>query len=760
LDVIALRPLLSIKTLYRSPVRTLLTFVLLGVVTFAFFSQTAEYAITAREFNNAAKQYCGVGAAEAAPAMESDPRFPDSGFPNYIEADPRMPQYRDAFRYQPLWLEQVSTISELPYITSADTRYMTAGVSDTYERLDDGEYFYNYTARCVIEGTLKEVLYGDPITDTVNIIDFVDNKLILGDCRLLAGNPPVTVDYETLTVFAYPLTVDENTVVPMGAGMYKRLPGVYTSNYVYDTEYVKNMTPGSRYVFVLRFDPLDGRYLFVGDHQTNSWCDAVQRIDGEPANYLQLQKFAPLRLLIAIINADAHTFDVVYTDDMSAILRFAEGDMAITSVRALDREDSGADVCVVSKEFADANALKVGDTITMKLGTELFEQYKGLGAVAAVPERYKPAEKTVTLEIVGIYADTDGPNRQSQEPNWSYSINTIFVPKSLLPVDASQLKDHVFSPAEFSFKVENAWDIPAFLEESAPRFAEMGLKLIFDDAGWPNIADTFKAARQISLIKIAVMSAAVAAATGFVVYLFIGRKKKEYAVMRALGTTIKDSARALVLPLMIVAAISVLVGSAAGWIYTVKTIAHNNTISLLKDYAVSTAVPAEAVTGCILGEILLTLLIALILLRHIGKLSPLALLQDNGSRRARGKHKVSRGKQAYNAPKALPAADDAATRAVRAGIQAAAFSGVSERIRPRRGSRSFKVILRYIGRHMHRAIGKTALAVLLAALLLVAVGQLALTRQSYDRLCVETVITARFAGGLELNKAFYIKNSG
>ena len=58
---------LSIKVLFRSPARTILTFVLLGVVMFALFSQSAEYAVTAREFDKAAKEYCGIGAIEAAP---------------------------------------------------------------------------------------------------------------------------------------------------------------------------------------------------------------------------------------------------------------------------------------------------------------------------------------------------------------------------------------------------------------------------------------------------------------------------------------------------------------------------------------------------------------------------------------------------------------------------------------------------------------------------------------------------------------------
>jgi len=55
---------LPFKTLFRSPVKTALTFVLLAAVSFAFFTCMAEYAVTSREFKNAALQYRGVDAAE------------------------------------------------------------------------------------------------------------------------------------------------------------------------------------------------------------------------------------------------------------------------------------------------------------------------------------------------------------------------------------------------------------------------------------------------------------------------------------------------------------------------------------------------------------------------------------------------------------------------------------------------------------------------------------------------------------------------
>ena len=62
---------LSLKTLYRSPVRMILTFILLVAVTFTLFSQVLEHAVTVREIDKAAQAYDGVGAVEVSDARAS-----------------------------------------------------------------------------------------------------------------------------------------------------------------------------------------------------------------------------------------------------------------------------------------------------------------------------------------------------------------------------------------------------------------------------------------------------------------------------------------------------------------------------------------------------------------------------------------------------------------------------------------------------------------------------------------------------------------
>ena len=97
-----MKPKLSLKVLYRSPVKTILTFILLAAVTFALFSQVMEYAVTSREMKKAVELYDGVGSIEVLPINETVVKAGNA--PIYIFSDERVPtdhlpeMYADAYR--------------------------------------------------------------------------------------------------------------------------------------------------------------------------------------------------------------------------------------------------------------------------------------------------------------------------------------------------------------------------------------------------------------------------------------------------------------------------------------------------------------------------------------------------------------------------------------------------------------------------------------------------------------------------------------
>ena len=144
-----------------------------------------------------------------------------------------------------------------------------------------------------------------------------------------------------------------------------------------------------------------------------------------PTDYLKTEEFAPLRQLIQVTNDDIRTFDVVYTDDMASIRRVARKQLTAAQGRFLSPADEGTAVCVVSDRFLSENGLHLGDTITLKLGNYLMEQYQPLGAVAVTLGRYATEWEEHTFTIVGTWQDTGDSRWQVQEHYSFYSTGSL-----------------------------------------------------------------------------------------------------------------------------------------------------------------------------------------------------------------------------------------------------------------------------------------------------------------------------------------------
>ena len=206
---------------------------------------------------------------------------------------------------------------------------MTAGMSDRYLRLDDGDHFYNYTQRCIIEATVSSEMecflttYGG---GAANISFFVDNVKMLG------GNVPLIGESETVQtgnaqqehmLWGFNQLYTERLRLGQDSLLENRAAFFHFGGHDYGSGQIMDLTIGSRYVFVLRFErfpPLSernarhslltssemgdyyvGDYFYrIGDYLSDPWCDAIWPLDGVPDNYLELDEYKPLRDIIEI----------------------------------------------------------------------------------------------------------------------------------------------------------------------------------------------------------------------------------------------------------------------------------------------------------------------------------------------------------------------------------------------------------------------------------------------------------------------------
>ena len=585
-----------IRSLFRSPLKTCLTLLLLAAAAFLFLYNLSEYSVSDREYREARDRYEGVLTVEEKAIQDNT-----SYYDYFLLTDETNPgdtygevSYEE-YHQQSLSSELIAKLSALPHVSRVEKRYLTSGVSRDYVRLDTDTNMYPYYARCVVTGTVKYRYYSKMHQDKsiqmfqpeIDSLEFVT----LEDVEVLAGDPAWLMDKEEHTLnlhtfkeeyrgqfFTTDYTVDHqsrNNVFVLDNHLF---PG--------DTDILQ---PGRRVLLVVRNncqeqpilpqDEYRGVYpegrvheFDVGDDSLIGWWPYFTDITDLPEDWLEQDAFADLRELIRVTNDDVHTFDIVYGDDMAAQRRVTDGRIICHEGRFITPADAGQPVCVVNTDVLDAYGLNVGDTITLDLGNYLSEQYAPLGAVAVNRERQSTAYTTRTFTIIGSWRDLNEGNHTYRDLYWCWSNNAIFVPSSFLP-ECRNAEDHEFKPSEVSFVVGNAEEIDAFVKDSVPQLEAMGLTYSFSDGGWLQVGEDLMQSRSLALVKLLIFSAAALFALILTVWLFIGRKKREYGILRALGMPKGEASNRLFVPFLLLGILAAVLGLAAARIVTARQLA-------------------------------------------------------------------------------------------------------------------------------------------------------------------------------------------
>lgn len=571
-----------IQSLYRSPLKTGLTLLLLAAAAFLFLYNLSEYSVSLREYQEARDKYEGVLTVD----LQEMPERDKLGFDYFLITDPTNPgRLKEGVEpsdwHQPcLDNKTAQALSALPYVTRIDRRYMTAGVSDVYWRLDTDHNMYNFASRCVIVATIKSV-DDNVTTTTTDLLDYAMYNhwqawynVALEDIQILAGPddsylwnlPKQTILVQVLKPEYADKTVLNFVTEGPREAMLSCEPVVFQ-------ELADNLIPGRSYAFVLRCKTVEdgflGHELIIGDDSLTDWWFPVKDVTDLPDNWLETEEFAALREVIQVTKDDLHTFDVVYGDDMTAIRRVSQERIICEEGRFLTPADAGQSVCVVSTDLLETYDLEVGDSITLRLGNYLCEQYAPLGAVASNKGRYATEFKAQTFTIIGSWRDLNEGGHVNRDLYWCWSNNAIFVPSAFLP-DCVNADTYNPEPPDLSFIVENAEEIVPFMEKALPLVEEMGLDYEFSDGGWTDVAADLMRARDLALVKLLIFSGAAVFALVLTVWLFIGRKKQEYGILRALGMPKERASRRLLIPFLLLGFISALAGLLSARLVTIR----------------------------------------------------------------------------------------------------------------------------------------------------------------------------------------------
>ncbi len=614
---------LWIKTLFRSPVRTIVTWVLLLAAAFQFTLSLTDYLSTRKGLEEAKENMKGVLSIEHSPALDPNAPGNNAGTNLFLMYDPTGPgtgmeQYDNArYHATPITGAELEAVEQsiLPSLAGIEVRTMTAGVSD-YMRLDDLGYdAIMYKERLVIEATIAAK---DTETDDAFFSVFPGQGmscdraasciLTLEDIRVLGG------DAEALPldlaggseIFA--IAVSE--AYRDRAFIWGYYPAVFFNNRLY-AEDMDGLEPGRRYVFVVRVDRSardgDRPRLAFGDDTLLDWWPYFTDITDLPEDYLEGEDFALLRELIQVTNDDWHTLDVVYAGDMSIIRRATDLRLMPVQGRFLEPEDRETPVCVVNEDFAAANGLSLGDTLRLKLGDYPMEQHVSLGAVASTRGRYADNWTEQEFTIIGTWRDVNQGNYLTEDYIWAYSDSTVFVPSSYTPEGAA--KRTAYYPGDITLLIA-ADAMGDFVENKLPALQEAGWITYWNDRGWPQMEEELNQVSQTSLYKLLAFGAATLLVIALTVYLFVARRSRDYAILRAMGMDRRHSGRSLLIPLLCLTLAAVIPGVAAALLWYGRS----GTVTL-----------TPAISVLILP--IVTMLAALVLVARMGRISPLLLIQ-------------------------------------------------------------------------------------------------------------------------------------
>ncbi len=707
----------TLKTLLRSPLKTLLTFLLIAAASFALFSRVTDYAITNRESAKAKSFYSGVAALD-----NSSPPI------GYYDVDPK-PWPTDA---------QIQAFSSLPGVTFADTRYTTDGLIEDYDRVVD-KFTPLEEGVFIFEGTFDEL---KTYRSDKQYLIFHDVKTHAG---LIHYNPDKPVQVRTSSELSY------------------------SQQHPHSQEFFKGLKKGSRCLVFGTYSEQSGTAFVLGSW-LNREKEALKVIDGLGEDYLETKDFAWYKEMIDAINQSTLSYDFVYTKDMRAIPYVNERRIIISQGRPLTAGDQNA--CVVSDLFLETYGLSVGDKVQVQLGDQLLPRQGTGGSHYPMPGEMAQFIASAELEIIGAYRFTDGDAYERfQDYNWSYGPATVFVPSSLLPIEVP--KDHEITMGDFSVFIEDPLDIETFRTAAEPLIAEMGVGLRFSDGGWINRKDNFETGSLASLLTTVLYILGAALALLLATYLYIGRNRQSYAVMRTLGVPGKKAGVSVTLPFCALSLLAMPVGGIAGLFYASHTAA--KALAGMSDsnapegyvYILNASIPAGAVILCLALELAFICLVTLLFLWKMAKASPLELLQEDMD--------ASRGarifRNSFTASKHMP--DIADTAPVPSGLDLLKLSDALEPSgashspeagkEPRKNYKPLRHTWDYILRHMRRSVKKTAVSLCLTVVLAAGIGMFVLAKLSYQEAYQNLAVKGRAmqfhsSNIMELSKSDLIKD--
>ncbi len=269
----------------------------------------------------------------------------------------------------------------------------------------------------------------------------------------------------------------------------------------------------------------------------------VARLEGTAEEFLASEAGAAWRKVMEAAEINYHAFPVLAVDKLGYQAEFARGKAEIVEGRDFTQVEleAGKQVCILSQSLAEANGLKLGDTVTLRSYVydpnvnedvmdypmvSVSDSYEGF---YVEPGFYSSARgfagEPRTYTIVGLYSRE---NAWQDGSRYAFTPNTIFIPKASTEAPMVMSTEGVFRSYVLENGAEEAFG--ALVKEAG----YSGL-FVYYDQGYDQVKDGLDAYESVSGRALYVGTAAALGILLLYILLFPLRQRRHLTSMSILG---------------------------------------------------------------------------------------------------------------------------------------------------------------------------------------------------------------------------------
>jgi len=350
-------------------------------------------------------------------------------------------------------------------------------------------------------------------------------------------------------------------------------------------------------------------------------------------------------------------FNIRTTRDMTAmpVMWESVNAIAITQGRPVDKNDylAANPVIVIHEQVAEHRDLAIGDTISIGIPRRqlrstsinlLDAQRNSIWdyLMVSTPDHSSGAfsDTVLKLEIIGLYTNPLWGRHQT------HNSVLAFIPDSVLPnnytvydwirtgfsednayIYFARIPEVSYIPhVWYSFVLHDPLDRMAFLERYTEPLAAMGYALIVPETGAENFWATANPILQAITFNIIVFGVVTVLLLALVCWLFLRQRRKDFAILRALGCSGKKAFGQLMVALFVFGLPAVIIGGVAAWFIAQRQA--NSTLNPFEEI-VHGFEPTGALAGYWLGIFVTAAFVVLLLMFVAGavKMSRRAVLE-------------------------------------------------------------------------------------------------------------------------------------